>query len=127
MRSGDREWQMNASINNYPGIEALRDMSMYKFRKKAVEIEAFQMTRERRLDNSQWPDWLNEAWNKENNVVGSVYPRDFPESDGNDQLVILTLEGLMVVGWDDYIIRGIKGELYACKPDIFALTYEPVA
>lgn len=36
---------------------------MTKFRKKPVVIEAFQMTQERRMDNSEWPEWLNAAWN----------------------------------------------------------------
>ena len=37
-----------------------------KFRKKPVVIEAFQMTEARRQDNSEWPSWLNQAWNEEN-------------------------------------------------------------
>lgn len=36
-----------------------------------------------------------------------------------------TLEGVMVASPGDYIIKGIKGEFYPCKPDIFAATYEP--
>ena len=39
---------------------------------------------------------------------------------------IHTLEGEHDVGLNDWIIRGIKGEFYPCKPDIFAATYEPV-
>lgn len=39
---------------------------------------------------------------------------------------IPTLEGVMQANTGDWIIRGIKGELYPCKPDIFNLTYEPV-
>lgn len=100
-------------------------MAFYK--KKPVVIQAFQITRETRQDNSDWPNWLNEAWNKEHNEVGAVYPSEFPDSDGTDQLVIITLEGVMMVGWNDYIIRGVQGELYACKPDIFEETYEFVA
>lgn len=45
------------------------------------------------------------------------------ESDG---LVIKTLEGNMKASIGDYIIKGIKGEFYPCKPDIFELTYEQV-
>lgn len=41
-------------------------------------------------------------------------------------LRINTLEGLMEAVPGDYVIRGIKGEFYACKPDIFVATYEPV-
>jgi hypothetical protein len=38
-----------------------------------------------------------------------------------------TLEGLMVASLDDWIIKGVKGEFYPCKPDIFAMTYDPSA
>lgn len=100
---------------------------MLKFRKKPVEIEAFQMTRDRRADNSDWPNWLNIAWQTGPHVVGGVWCKDYPNSDGADQLVIGTLEGNMLVGWDDWIIRGVKGELYACKPDIFEASYEAAA
>ncbi len=43
------------------------------------------------------------------------------------KLIIATLEGHMVADQGDWIIRGVKGELYPCKPDIFDATYEPVA
>jgi hypothetical protein len=39
---------------------------------------------------------------------------------------IKTLEGQMAVSNGDWIIKGVKGELYPCKPDIFAATYDPV-
>lgn len=97
-----------------------------KFCKKPVVIEAFQMTRERRADNSEWPNWLHEAWNLDVGSTGSVWSADYPDSDGKtDALVIATEEGVMRVSWGDWIIRGVKGELYACKPDIFEMTYEP--
>lgn len=98
-----------------------------KYRKKPVVIEAFQMTRERRRDNRDWPAWLNEAWCRPFDKIGAVSCEDYPNSDGTDRLVIRTLEGVMTVGWDDWIIRGVAGELYACKPDIFAATYERAA
>ena len=41
------------------------------------------------------------------------------------ELAIKTLEGVMIANVGDWIIRGVQGELYPCKPDIFALTYEP--
>jgi hypothetical protein len=98
----------------------------HQFRKKPVVIEAFQMTEARRLSNEDWPDWLHQAWNKEAYEVGSVFPMHYPISDGTDPLCIGTLEGVMTVGWNDYIIRRVQGELYACKPDIFVATYEEV-
>ena len=96
-----------------------------KYRKKPVVIEAFQMTKERRASNEDWPNWLHDAWNKNPVDAGAVYPANFPESDGSDKLCIKTLEGPLSVNWDDWIIQGVKGELYPCKPDIFAATYEP--
>lgn len=100
---------------------------MPKFRKKPVEIEAFQMTKERRQDNSEWPNWLHEAWNMDFPEPGAVGCEDYPHSDGTDRLLISTLEGTHAVSWGDFIIRGVQGELYPCKPDIFEATYDPVA
>lgn len=64
---------------------------------------------------SLWPPWLVTAY--EDNLF----------MDGDDDLMqIVTMEGTMQVGRTDWIIRGVKGELYPCKPDIFDATYEPV-
>lgn len=104
----------------------------YAFRKKPVVIEAFQMTQERRQNNSEWPNWLHEAWNKDIMDKGAVFPYDVltGRSDGTDKLRVSTLEndarGSLVIEWNDFIIRGVQGELYPCKPDIFAVTYEAV-
>lgn len=97
-----------------------------KFRKKPVVIEAFQMTKERRQDNSEWPEWLHRGWNTDWNEPGAVSCEDYPNSDGTDRLQIWTLEGAHMVNWDDWIIQGVAGELYPCKPDIFDATYEPI-
>jgi hypothetical protein len=92
---------------------------MTKYRKKPIVIEAFQMRVERRRDKSEWPEWLNRAWDKTGE--GSLYC-----VEGGDALFIDTLEGALAVMWGDWIIQGIKGELYPCKPDIFEATYELV-
>jgi hypothetical protein len=97
---------------------------MPKFRKKPVVIDAFQMTRERRVDNSEWPEWLHSAWQLDRETPGSLYPSQFGTSTGT--LSIGTLEGPMTVRWDDWIIRGVEGEIYPCKPDIFDKTYNEV-
>ena len=82
------------------------------------------MTEKRRQRNDDWPEWLNVAWNKDQNEIGAVFPFNYPDSDGTDELSIHTLEGLHRVSFGDYIIQGVKGELYPCKPDIFEMTYE---
>lgn len=94
-----------------------------RYRKKPVVIEASQMTLERRLDNSDWPEWLNIAWQAGANNVGGVYPTIPGTSQGT--ISINTLEGAHLVDFGDWIIRGVKGELYPCKDDIFEMTYEP--
>ena len=98
---------------------------MPKFRKKPVVIEAFQMTFERRKSNADWPKWLHIAWNTPQTEAGAVFPSRYPDSDGEDELMIRTLEGNHLVSFGDWIIQGVKGELYPCKPDIFEATYEP--
>ena len=95
-----------------------------KFRKKPVVIEAFQMTRERRASNVEWPFWLHLAWQEGREMPGSLYPTIPNTDDGT--LSIGTLEGQHLVSWGDWIIRGVKGEIYPCKDEIFWLTYEPV-
>lgn len=97
---------------------------MPKFRKKPIVIEAFQMTKARRADNSEWPNWLHEAWNMEPGK-GALWIDPYDPS--RERLVIGTKEGDPDwITWNDWIIRGIKGELCTCKPDIFEMTYEPV-
>ena len=99
---------------------------MGTYRKKPVEIEAFQMTKKRRLDNSEWPAWLHQSWQKGVDEPGSL----FCSADGclaGDEctpLFIQTLEGTHKVAWNDWIIKGVAGELYPCKPEIFKRTYD---
>jgi hypothetical protein len=85
-----------------------------KFRKKPVTIEAFCWTGG--PDQTEDPEWIVEAMR-----AGEVEIHGSPEL----HMDIFTLEGTMRAMPGDYIIRGVMGELYPCKPDIFALTYEP--
>lgn len=84
---------------------------MAKFRKKPVFIEAMQFT--------------EDAKNRVFNWVTCTRVADF-DSAGKPTLRIATLEGEMTATIGDWIIRGVKGEFYPCKPDIFAETYEAV-
>lgn len=85
---------------------------MPKFRKKPVVIEAHQWP----LLTSQVEEFM--TWAAE---VGFM-PHEF--LDGC--ITIQTLEGVMRADPGDWIIRGVSGEFYPCKPDIFEKTYEPV-
>lgn len=85
---------------------------MSKYRKKPVEVEAMQFTRD-----SESAEFVA-AW-----CSGALYR--LPD-DTVSQIRIGTLEGEMVAAPGDWIIRGVQGEFYPCKPDIFEATYEPV-
>ncbi|WP_186215998.1 hypothetical protein [Burkholderia gladioli] len=92
------------------------------FRKKPVIIEAHQLPRPP-LDgstNESHEDavWAFVAWAKR------VAFENFT-SEGDGHIAIETLEGTMIATPGDWIIKGVKGEFYPCKPDIFAATYEP--
>lgn len=94
------------------------------FRKKPVVIEAFQLTKETRFDNRDWPEWMNRAWNNERKTAGALFTTCDATPDGT--LSIGTLEGIHLVSFNDWIIQGVNGEIYPCKPDIFNKTYEAV-
>lgn len=78
---------------------------MPKFRKKPVVIEA-------------------EQWFPGKDVAGVVFGKP-PISTGPARYYVDTLEGWHDVSPGDWIITGVNGEKYPCKPDIFEMTYEP--
>ena len=84
---------------------------IHKYRKKPVEIEAIQF-----LDDAEILCEIQEF--AENTISVDYGNADKPV------LKIPTLEGVMTASIGDYIIKGVKGELYPCKPDIFEQTYE---
>lgn len=74
-----------------------------KYRKKPIEVEAFRY-------GDEIPEWAQDK-------IECIMP---------GQLIVRTLEGDMLIQLGDYIIKGIKGEIYSCKADIFNLTYEEI-
>jgi hypothetical protein len=84
-----------------------------KFRTKPVVIEAMQFDGSRE-SAQQVVDWAGVPDTMAVCLVGD-----------NLEIDIVTLEGVMHARAGDWVIRGIKGELYPCNPDIFAATYEP--
>lgn len=87
-----------------------------KYRKKPVVIVAHQ------IGQDGWPDEIWEGVTK-NKIILHLGRYGHPEKVGG-YVEIKTLEGTMRGEIGDWIIRGVKGEFYPCKPDIFALTYE---
>lgn len=95
-------------------------MDPQRYRKKPVVVEAM-----------QWPDaesyesvcqraaihrWVN----------GNGHQTEVVDDNGDIYAAVVTLEGKMRIGPGDYVIRGISGEFYPCKPDIFEASYEAV-
>ena len=82
-----------------------------KYRKKPVVVEAMQFTEGTKGRVFHWVDCN----------TSTCF-----DSNGKPALKIQTLEGVMTAQVGDWIIKGVKGEFYPCKPDIFAATYEAV-
>ncbi len=89
---------------------------MAKYRKKPVVIEAFQMTKAIWRTNDGWPQWACEAWDKDPSE-GAIW------CEGS-KVYCGTLEGVHEITFDDWVIQGVEGEIYPCKPSVFAATYE---
>ncbi|MER2061402.1 MAG: hypothetical protein ABS894_00575 [Aerococcus urinaeequi] len=82
---------------------------MGKYRKKPVVVDAVQF-----IIGAPQPEWFTEAVRN-----GSIL--------NGPEIVIRTLEGDMTAIPGDYIIRGVKGEIYPCKQEIFEATYDKVS
>jgi len=101
-------------------LAAVSGQSAALFRKKPVTIEAIQWTGRNLKEvidftgkHPRWHEWFSTWEDYERHV----------QQDGQ-RFKIFTLEGTMIAEPGDWIIRGVKGEHYPCKPDIFAATYE---
>ena len=98
-------------------------MTFQRWRKKPVVVEAV-----------QWDGTAEGAtpiinWILENDGTATYYgPGEWDNGEsGASYIRVQTLEGRMLVCRLDWVIRGIKGEFYPCKPDIFERIYEPEA
>ena len=106
-------------------------MTEHTYRKKPVTVEARQLVGDTAAIHAVYL-WI------ESNTLGSFEPTAVVEGrepcpasgvsiDPRDgRMMIATLEGAMHANPGDWIIRGVQGEFYPCKPDVFAATYEPV-
>lgn len=92
-----------------------------KYRKIPVVIEAIQWTGENHRDMFDFLTNYTKT-NEYMSVFGENFYINHNKVEGG--LVIKTLEGEHIANIGDYIIKGIKGEFYPCKPDIFEKTYE---
>lgn len=92
-------------------------MTKASYRKRPVEIEAIQLTEHNVQEVAEFVDVAHTEHD---------YTEDYHDT-GLPAVFINTLEGVMVGNVGDYIIKGIKGEFYPCKEDIFLASYEAVA
>lgn len=83
---------------------------MTRYRKRPVEVEAFQV-----IEGDTVPDWL----------LGNI-ERGFAWFQNGGGFGVRTKEGVLRAEIGDWIIQGVKGEIYPCKPDIFEMTYDKV-
>jgi hypothetical protein len=94
-----------------------------KYKKKPVVIEAFQMG----IDDR--PDWFQDKVSQgkiTTHVINKSLESENPFELNVTYCLINTLEGKMKGDYGDYIIKGVKDEIYPCKPDIFEMTYDKV-
>lgn len=93
--------------------------SVKRYKKKPVIIEAMKYTEDNYEEAITFVG-------KENCVVKVYDPLDPNKESATIYFYIKTLEGDMLANKGDYIIKGVNGEFYPCKPDIFDKTYEEV-
>lgn len=104
---------------------SVSNITKFSYKRKPVIIEAFKIEKNffvMLIKDALIPEWAKTA------IINQTITFDML----NDEVIIKTLEdgkegqAKHVATFGDYIIQGVKGELYACKPDIFELTYEKV-
>ena len=84
-----------------------------KARKKPVEVEVMQLKMVSARSYRKCKEFVGDSW-----IDHDEMPNGLPG--------INTLEGVMEISDNDYIIKGVDGEIYPCKPDIFEKTYEVI-
>lgn len=97
---------------------------MTKYRKKPVVIEAIKLTGDRQ-NVKEILEFMGQKVNTDSRIVCDKFD-DYVEIVKKNGITIQTLEGKHQASLGDYVIKGVKGEFYPCKPDIFEMTYEEV-
>ena len=86
-----------------------------RFRKKPLEVEAFELTKEVYTDTKSWPTWMRN---------GGAYVSITKENV--HEVMVPTLNGVTIAYEGDFVILGLDGEIYPNKRHIFLATYDPV-
>jgi len=111
-------------------MNKISENNPYLYRTKLVYIEAWHWTFS--PHQLKAPEWMESALTKWPNMGGAAFWPDGNHdvaSDWRDKphIAINTLEGTMIASPGDFIIQGLQGEIYPCKPEIFAKKYEQAA
>ena len=86
-----------------------------KYIKKPIPVEAVQISEDKNDFIDNYPRWFCDAYDSGEIRLSYAFTG----------LIVKTLEGEMYAPWGSYIIRGVDGEIYPCREDIFEKTYEP--
>ena len=112
-----RQFGVAENTTTDTGEEMDNNAISQRYQKRPIIIDAFQLTKEQFRDLGPFPDWTRPQ-------MQSIFGR---ASEGLKNVIYVdTLEGRMYANVGDYIIRGVKGEVYPCKPDIFEASYDLV-
>ena len=107
-------------------ITQFKETAMPKFRKKPVTVEARQLVGTTAEQHDVYL-WIERNTQGSFDPLAETVPATGVSIDpATGFLLIATLEGVMQAKPGDWIIQGVQGEFYPCKPDIFDTTYEPV-
>lgn len=96
---------------------------MTRYRKRPIEVDAFQMTKANRWDNSEWPEWLHRAWNTEDSEVGVKID---PDDASREKLVLGTVDSYVRIAWGDYIVLDTAGLLQLYTEEALLSLFERV-
>jgi hypothetical protein len=92
-------------------------VTAFSYYKIPVVIEAYQMTRLKRLKNGDWPAWLTYAWELPVNVVGSLHAKESMLATGELEITMPQYD--LLVYYDDWIVQDIETGITAYRPHVF--------
>lgn len=95
-------------------------------RKKPVEVEVFELTHENIASAIKFM-YGDDSVDLRCKMAEDYWERYVDICEGDGGIKIKTLEGVMLASFGDYIIKGVNGEFYPCKPDIFIKTYDIIS
>ena len=97
-----------------------------QYRKKPVVIEAVQLSDYRQSTIKNVLEFMGQSVNTDSMIASDRFDEYCRSLEHQGGILIDTLEGRELASLGDWIIKGVKGEFYPCKPDIFELTYDAV-